>query len=161
MDLSRFFLPPGTYTADDVLEHVSSLMDAEPLRVDMAVFKQSYQERIKETGDAWLKQYGPAPACDTVGCLAGWSAIVAQLEDSTVNTYDAPVCRMLGLDYNQREELFFPDALISLDARAATGPRAHQQATLRHLQAFREKHKDQLSTHRVVINESGWVDSEK
>lgn len=61
-------LPPGTYTATEVLRWVKRQIKAEPKRLDMG----NWLTMFKGEPRSFVYQVRRRPECGTVACLAGW-----------------------------------------------------------------------------------------
>jgi hypothetical protein len=120
-------------TAYDLLSDVVAVVLAEPKRLRMAV-------------PLWLdvrKLLDDAPACGTVGCVAGWTVM---LKDRPSNV-DFSVCEragdILGLTERQQMELFYTFP------KAAGGTTRHAKEEVRLIRKFQKKYARQLKAKAV------------
>lgn len=83
------------------------------------------------------------PDCGTVGCVAGWTLALRGF-----GVFGAGVIvagDKLGLDFSQRQELFFPSFYQSGDQQTKT----HARLTVAHVRAFMNKYEAQLKDHQL------------
>lgn len=99
----------------------------------------------------WNREYARRkPACGTVGCVAGWTALMT-LPVKMVPQVDtsAHAAKVLGLTNNQAAELFDGDA--AGEAYEQT-PREHAEAGIKHIRAFMKKHEKKLKAKKVTLS---------
>jgi hypothetical protein len=135
-------LPKSAATnAYDLLSDVSALALEEPKRMRMEVPLVCASNRA-----AFGISIDALPACGTVGCIGGWTAVLRGPEH--VTGYDAlrAAAVILGLDQAQAYELFWPSELLS---DADTGTLSHAYAVADHIREFQQKYADQLKAKAV------------
>jgi hypothetical protein len=151
--LPRKLEPGVTVTALDVLERVAQLVEEEPARMDMSTWYGDYNNRL----DFFCRdghQYGEAPRCGTVGCIAGWSGYVLGLSglESCAWTAEDRVPLKLGLTKSQVTELFHPSYLVTgAESRGRVGQENHTRLALEHLRWFMRRYEHQLRTTTVQV----------
>ena len=132
-------------TAYELLDDVKACVKEEPKRLNM---------RIVVLAGNGLKA-GPdraprgAPACGTVGCVAGWALVLTRKTgDHEANlgiTGEAE--ELLGLNPEQADELFIPNDLLN-DIRGI-GTTAYMWRVVKHISAFQKKYEDQLKATKL------------
>lgn len=154
-------------TSYDLLTEIERLAIEEPARINMGVVYyrgQSLLDKIKHN----LKSQEPkkfrlnadtivkSSSCNTVGCIAGWTLVrtghAMKNGSNRGSTESARV--LLGLSYEQEQELFYPDLLIDATNKQT---RAHAREVVAHIRAFKAKYKGQLMAHKIVVNREGEV----
>jgi hypothetical protein len=125
-------------TAYGLLSEVRRLILAEPKR-----YNQSDTISFRDTG-GWSIDYSKWPACGTVGCVAGWVTTLKLPERAELYDVIAPAGNVLGLNPEQRRELFRGSAA---GARAQTV--AHAKAGAAHIRRFQKKYAKQLKVKAV------------
>lgn len=97
---------PKTKINVRLLRRIQRAIMAEPKRLDMGDWLVRGQQRIQQNG---LKE----PDCGTVGCIAGWAAVLdktsdpKKFEDAEVSWMRAD--QILGLTHEQGNALFYTD----------------------------------------------------
>lgn len=128
-------------TAYGLLSEIAKLALAEPKRLRMGM---------------WLDReaaltFEDAPACGTVGCIAGWAVMLRgtrkQQREMETNVYcdfsDAPAAAVLGLDSDQAHELFNPQV------DGSYGTLTHARNAVRRIRRFQKQHAKQLKAKAV------------
>jgi hypothetical protein len=117
-------------TAYGLLSEVRRLIVDEPKR-----YNQGDTISFREHTDGWSVAYGKWPACGTVGCVAGWVTTLKLPERAALYDVIAPAGEILGLNSEQRRELFRASA-----ARARGQTVAHAKAGAAHIARFQKKY---------------------
>lgn len=134
-------------TAYGLLSEVRKLILAEPQRYTQE--RYIAREGGEHGADCIAGECYPkgAPACGTVGCVAGW---VATLKHGAAFAYSSTpriAASVLGLDYEQADELFSGGALRHVDAQPQT--KKYARAGAKHIAAFQKQYADQLKRKAV------------
>ncbi len=84
-----------------ILRWVQEQITAEPLRLDMG--------RILATGEETLQMYKRRPACNTVGCIAGWISQYGKGKVKPIYDHDAEekAYVLLGSTFDSSNQEFF------------------------------------------------------
>lgn len=134
-------------TAYGYLTAIAKLVMEEPRRLNMGVVVlrgTGLQEYLTEDsrGVTLRKRQ---PSCGTVGCVAGWTLVLAgrttENESNKGNMAEAQI--LLGLTNRQMQELFLPNNLVFAKGKQT---KRHAVATVRHIQKFQKKHAAQLKS---------------
>lgn len=126
-------------TAYDLLTKVCEVITEEPKRYNQG---------------RWLRRERgrSAPACGTVGCVAGWC--VALVDSTVIDDRRAPIgdraMNILGIDEDQRMELFAGDAVADFPLIQGQGGHLYARAGVRHIRRFQEKYAEQLKAKVVT-----------
>lgn len=133
------------------LTRICTIIMEEPKRVAMGIvlmrgagldaWIRSHKRVAADHGTTMRRVY--KPACNTVGCIAGWTDVLtgsANPNESNGSFY-YEASQILGLDTNQREELFTPNDLVHAHNQQT---KAHADAVVAHIKAFQAKYEDQL-----------------
>jgi hypothetical protein len=128
--------------AYDLLSEVARAVTAEPKRLRMGTWLDTKAKRRLGV---------EAPACGTIGCIAGWSVMLSgsrtlrreMARGVYFNYYETPASGLLGLDEEQSEELF------NTDVEGRFGTRAHARNAVRRIRAFQQKYATQLKAKAV------------
>lgn len=149
----------------DLLNDVCRAMREEPKRVN-------FGDWLSTESAKHMYAEAPEPACGTVGCIAGWCAILKapdasllrQVEDCTAffslafrngTVSSGPRAAALSLFPESlqfdAERLFYGSAPYThLDREAgAIGTRQHARYVIRHIRQFQQKHKNALKAHAI------------
>lgn len=132
-------------TAYGLLSEVRRLILAEPKRYDQT----TYVARVGGAGrSADLDAIGlKRPDCGTVGCVAGWVATLKAERAFASELTGLVAANILGLDQEQRGELFRGNALGNIKASKQT--KRYAVAGAAHIAKFQEKHAKQLKAKAV------------
>jgi hypothetical protein len=128
-------------TAYGLLSEIAKLALAEPKRLRMGMWLDRKAART----------FADAPACGTVGCIAGWAVMLRgtrqqqrEMENSVYCVLaDAPATAVLGLDRGQAEELFNPNV------DGSYGTLTHARNAVRRIRRFQKEHAAQLKAKKV------------
>ncbi len=82
-----------------------------------------------------------APACGTVGCVAGWVATLLRGDKFHYDTTSDIARKALGLDTGQASELFDSDAFHTT---AMPQTKRYARAGAKHIQRFQQRYAKQL-----------------
>jgi hypothetical protein len=126
-------------TAYGLLSEVRRLILAEPKR-----YNQTDTISFRDRPDCWSIDTGKWPACGTVGCVAGWVTMLKSPDRAELYDVLAPAAQILGLDSEQRHELFRGSA-----AGISSQTVAHAKAGARHIAQFQQKYAKQLKAKAV------------
>ena len=126
-------------TAYGLLSHVRRLILDDPRRYNQSV----YIHRTRQT-TIWAPS--GAPACGTVGCVAGWVATLVRGKQARDGSADATASHTLGLKEEQAEELF-TSYVISRALQPGTAKYARAGAA--HVAKFQKRYQTQLRAKRV------------
>lgn len=146
-------------TAYGYLSAIAKLALEEPKRINMGVVVLrglglrglGLKRFIFETS-MFSSQVNPQalPACNTVGCVAGWGLTLAgktNAEDTFNRASMSEATQLFGLTDAQADELFMPDHLLH-DTNKQT--KRHALAVVKHIKGFQKKYAAQLKAHKVV-----------
>ena len=121
--------------AYDLLKDVRKVILEEPLRYD-------------QTRSLVNKLYSPLqvrfPTCNTIGCRAGWVVVLKRSRPFTIFNCWAEARDILGLTYDQADNLF---TMFAVPHEPQT--KAHAQAGAKGITAFIRKYKKQLQAKKV------------
>lgn len=129
--------------AYELLEEVKEVIKVDPLRYDQKIWlaREGYVEFVSR------KARQTAPACGTIGCVAGWvMALTTSEYDGDTQGYAA---KILGLDSEQTVELFHGGAAGDTIPQTPS----HVDAGIRHITRFQEKYEKQLKNKKIDIPE--------
>lgn len=126
-------------TAYGLLREVQKLALEEPKRMKMSI---TLAQKGTETWFDVPEYPVEYPACQTVGCIAGWVTVLKPTGKPGVID-DAQA--VLGLTDGQMEKLFMPPALCRQPGQTP----AHARAVSRHIDRFIAKHGSQLKRKKV------------
>lgn len=136
-------------TAFGLLSEIRRLILAEPKRYN----QERYIARVGGRNDA--DEIDPeiypkgAPACGTVGCVAGWVATLKHGDAFAYLETAGMAAASLGLTHIQAGELFGGDALDQLIGNACPQTKAYAQAGAAHIARFQKKYAQQLKATKV------------
>jgi hypothetical protein len=141
------YLPTSTATnAYDLLSDIAKLALEEPKRIYMSVVLTQKDVNIPTAPciDPSIVQF--YPACETVGCIAGWVNILTgcPIEECGDDRWAA---QMLGLNWPQRMNLFTPDWWEDEEGQTLE----HAIKVVQHIAAFQAKFEDQLKSKSISI----------
>lgn len=133
-------------TAYELLSEVCVLIMNEPLRYD----QQRFIARKGGKGGADDSVSRAWPSCGTVGCVAGWVATLKTDDAFSYNMTAGIACNILGIDYDQSNELF-NGAALRKDPKRQPKPQtvAHARAGVAHIRKFQKKYRAQLLRTKV------------
>lgn len=150
LEVRRDLIPVSTAkTAYGLLSEVCRLILAEPKRYNQG----SWVKLVTQYDRAYAADV--FPACGTIGCVAGWVTTLKL----PANVFDAEpfssgnvligdaAARVLGLNFQQREQLFAGDAVDKYTYRIGT--LAYAKAGVKHIQKFQRQNKHQLLRTKV------------
>lgn len=118
-------------TAFGLLSEIAALAIEEPMRMTM----NNWYLRP----GAWKEPRRGFPACNTVGCVGGWTETLVP---------NAGADRTLGLSQAQEVELFYPRLLMK-DGIAHGQTLAHARKVVAHIRRFQKKYRGQLLSTRI------------
>lgn len=132
-------------TSYGYLTAIAKLAEEEPKRINMGLVV------IRGFGlDAYLERGAgrQEPSCGTIGCVAGWTLVLAgQVEENEANYgHMAQAKELLGLTDVQQEELFMPSDLVFADDKQSV---AHADKVVAHIKRFQKRYAAQLKAHKV------------
>ena len=116
-------------TAYGLLSEIAALVTAEPKRFDMSTWI-----RREKHGENARRGF---PACGTVGCIGGWTQLLRPREGGAQT--------ILGLTFEQSNELFTPSGWLAEDGQTA----AHARKYVAHLRRFQKKYAAQLKAKKL------------
>lgn len=134
-------------TAYGLLDEVKELILARPKRYD----QERFIKRLNGTNGADFLKPSQAPACGTVGCVAGWVATLKRGDTFLYNETPGIAADILGLEPEQRSELFSGSALYcgSDTYTLKHGTARYAKAGAEHITRFQKKYAKQLKAKRV------------
>lgn len=138
--------------AYDFFGKLINIMQEEPARVDQGDWlRTGANATCIVGGDKWKTV---APACGTVGCTAGWAAVL--LGYPTFKDSDQ-VAEDLGLNFIHQPIAgkLFGSSGYNLHVWAEPGTKAHMQQVVRGIREFMAEYKDVLK--RVVVYPKGKI----
>lgn len=144
-------LPAGVKTAFDLLTHVRRLILDEPRRYDQGLYivsekLKNLQYQIDSERNSGNPKYA-APACGTVGCVAGWVSLLG-VRAEFPQLADQIATKVLGLNPYQSTKLFDGGALhqyLKLGQNLPnTGTRAYARLGAKHIAVFIAANEPQL-----------------
>lgn len=98
------------------------------------------------TEEAKKKAAKLAPSCETIGCVAGWVAVLVKPRVKESDSPRSIAAKALKIDPNSEaaEELFIPEGMDDLPP---SGTRAHARAAIRHIKKWLKRvEKGELKT---------------
>lgn len=132
----------GCWLSTDVVQVLKSFAE------DMASHDDadSHAEWFTDDDEAdwstvWRRAPEFTPACNTVGCIAGWTLVMTGQQHVSHGFMDAAAAT-LGLTYEQACDLFTPSDDLCTDPEQGTA--AHAERVIVHVLAFAAKHEGQL-----------------
>lgn len=131
-------MPKSTATnAHELLSEIAALAVEEPKRIAMGAWLARSKAKLAGYFRFDEKEH-EMPACNTVGCIGGWTEALKPRQGSA--------SRILGLDACQTNVLFYDRRLCEAPNQQTRG---HARAVVRHIRAFQKQYRDQLLATRV------------
>lgn len=124
-------------TAYALLTEVKRLGLEEPKRMAM---------NVSLTRPDKYSRYWKQPRCGTVGCIAGWVAVLTNPDVSLESDIIGIAQRKLGLTRSQANDLFLDDTLCNAENPQT---RARAQAVARHIEKFQREHAARLKAKKI------------
>lgn len=128
-------------TAYALLSEIRRVILAEPKRFDQTTWLETKTRRM------FVDTF---PACNTVGCVAGWVVALTHERPCSFWKTEAAAINVLGIDGGQAFELF--------DAKSVTGKSqtlAHAESGAAHIAAFQRKYAKQLKAKSLAARKRG------
>ncbi len=147
-----------TITVGALLGKIKRLIISEPKRLDMGVYVGAFQGRTVHGFAAQDK-----PACGTVGCMAGWGAVMLRPDGVSGRKLDKraedAMTRALGFDYPDCYDdmvrtvggLFDPEVVTDLDGEDAWGCDWPMPGTPEHAAVIAKRIDTYLSQHPEIV----------
>ena len=123
-------------TAYGLLSEIATLALAEPKRMRMAVFLDT--RAAVHWGDH-------APACGTVGCIAGWTCVLTGNNRGVWPVMERAM-DVLGLSYKEGAALFLIPRLCNEEKQ---GTAVHARHVVAHIRRFQKRYATQLKAKKV------------
>ena len=116
-------------TPIEIYDEIERVILEEPKRIYM----DTYTVNPKNIDEA------DRPACNTVGCIAGWAVAIGKNKIGKLHRVkDIPdkAVKLLGIDYDMAHRLFhyYPD----YEYVAVAGTKAYAKAVVKHMEEFRQ-----------------------
>lgn len=131
-------------TAFGLLSEVAKVALAEPKRIYMGLWggqKGNFSRLTSDVTSSGYENIGlhidKRPACDTVGCIGGWTEALKPGKAASLR---------LGLSPTQAECLFYPYRLCE---EPNQGTLAHAKKVVAHIKRFQKKYSSQLKRTKV------------
>lgn len=138
-------------TAYGLLRDVQRVILAEPTRVNMGVFTAPADD---------VARINRRPACNTVGCFAGWVNVLSVGRLAAMNADDFQAENLLGHDLNYRLPTGLQHYVFNGgggDACGTTDPGtpAHARAVVRRIDGFIKRNLKALKARKLVAAADG------
>jgi len=139
------------HNAYDLLKEVRTLILEEPRRYN----QNEWMSNIADIPDGYthkgvILSRETRPACNTVGCRAGWVNELAHPNPRSYSTYETgdEAAKILGITTKQAEHLFAP--FDDDDRDSAWGTVENAKKGARGITVFMAHHKKQLQAKRIT-----------
>jgi hypothetical protein len=136
-------------TAANLLRRIRALVLEEPARLNMDSYISAFRGRIRSSVYD-PPHVGDLPACGTVGCIAGWGAMLLRRPDEIprASTAETTMVKLLGhpeddpwfSSYYTDHDLF-SDYGADIDG-TRPGTKAHARAVAQRIDSYLEEHPD-------------------